>query len=76
MEKLYSTKEERATIPIGSIIHDREDGDCWFEGIWLGEDKYKCTSVFWNGELYKTTEEDDTIGQIISPRWYYIKIKE
>lgn len=61
-------------IPIGSIIQDREDGDCWFEGVWKGDGKYEVTKVYWCGEWYLTKEEDDYIGRVISPKWYYIKL--
>jgi hypothetical protein len=76
MSKIYYTKEERRLIPIGSIIQDVEDGDCWFEGKWLGDNKYLCTSVFWCGELYKTKEEDDKIGTIQSAQWFYLRLKK
>lgn len=55
-------------------MKDVEDGDCWFEGIWKGNDSYLVTRVFWNGIYYDTPEEDDAIGKVIKTRWYYLEL--
>ena len=57
-------------------IFDVEDGDCYFEGIVKEIDdsglvkKYLVTRVFWSGIDEK---DDDYIGQVIEPMWWYIK---
>jgi hypothetical protein len=35
-----------------------------------GVEYYKVIQVIWNGEDYK---DDDLIGQVIAPRWWYIQ---
>jgi hypothetical protein len=63
-------------LKIGDIIHDIEDGDCYFEGVvtelntFGGVQTYKVTKVFWSGEYFK---DDENIGKIIEPMWWYIK---
>lgn len=71
---IYYTKEERDLIPIGSMIMDIEDGDFWYEGEWLGNDKYKCTKVVLDGIEYNSSEEDDAVGTIQYAKWFYIKL--
>jgi len=64
-------------LKIGDKIKDTEDGDCYFVGevvklnTFGGVDLYKVTQVIWNGEDYT---DDDYIGQIIEPRWWYIQL--
>ena len=64
-------------LKIGDKIKDTEDGDCYFVGEvtklnWLGEvEYYRVTQVIWNGEDYT---DDDYIGQIIEPKWWYIEL--
>ena len=63
-------------LTIGDKIKDTEDGDCYFVGdvvklnIFSGVELYKVTQVIWNGEDYT---DDDYIGQIIEPKWWYIQ---
>ena len=63
-------------LTIGDKIKDTEDGDCYFVGdvvklnIFGGVELYKVTQVIWNGEDYT---DDDYIGQIIEPKWWYIQ---
>ena len=63
-------------LKIGDKIKDTEDGDCYFVGkvvklnTFGGVEYYKVTQVIWNGEDYK---DDDLIGQVIAPRWWYIE---
>jgi len=63
-------------LKIGDTIKDTEDGDCYFVGevvklnSFKGVEYYKVTQVIWNDEDYK---DDDLIGQIIKPRWWYIQ---
>lgn len=63
-------------LKIGDTIKDTEDGDCFFVGevvklnSFKGVEYYKVTQVIWNGEEYK---DDDLIGQVIKPRWWYIE---
>lgn len=59
---------------IGDIIRDVEDGDCYYIGevVEVLNDevkKYKVLEVFWCDEYLK---EDELIGQIIEPQWWYI----
>jgi hypothetical protein len=64
-------------LKIGDKIKDIEDGDCYFVGEvtklnrFGGVDLYKVTQVIWNGEDYT---DDDYIGQIIEPKWWYIQL--
>jgi hypothetical protein len=64
-------------LKIGDKIKDTEDGDCYFVGDVVklnrfGEvELYKVTQVIWNGEDYT---DDDYIGQIIEPKWWYIQL--
>ena len=66
-------------MKIGDTIKDTEDGDCYFVGeivklnSFKGVEYYKVTQVIWNGEDYKN---DDLIGQIIAPRWWYLQKAE
>ena len=63
-------------LKIGDTIKDTEDGDCFFVGevvklnSFKGVEYYKVIQVIWNGEEYK---DDDLIGQVIKPRWWYIE---
>jgi hypothetical protein len=64
-------------LKIGDKIKDIEDGDCYFVGEVVklnrfgGVELYKVTQVIWNGEDYT---DDDYIGQIIEPKWWYIQL--
>jgi hypothetical protein len=64
-------------LKIGDKIKDTEDGDCYFVGevtklnTFGGVELYKVTQVIWNGEDYT---DDDYIGQIIEPKWWYIQL--
>ena len=64
-------------LKIGDKIKDTEDGDCYFVGevvklnTFGGVEYYKVTQVIWNGEDYT---DDDYIGQIIEPKWWYIQL--
>jgi hypothetical protein len=64
-------------LKIGDKIKDTEDSDCYFVGevvklnTFGGVDLYKVTQVIWNGEDYT---DDDYIGQIIEPKWWYIQL--
>ena len=64
-------------LKIGDKIKDTEDGDCYFVGEVVklnrfgGVEYYKVTQVIWNGEDYT---DDDYIGQIIEPKWWYIEL--
>ena len=64
-------------LKIGDKIKDTEDGDCYFVGevvklnTFGGVEYYKVTQVIWNGEDYT---DDDYIGQIIEPKWWYIEL--
>jgi hypothetical protein len=64
-------------LKIGDKIKDTEDGDCYFVGEVVklnsfgGVEYYKVTQVIWNGEDYT---DDDYIGQIIEPKWWYIQL--
>ena len=64
-------------LKIGDKIKDTEDGDCYFVGevvklnTFGGVEYYKVIQVIWNGEDYT---DDDLIGQVISPRWWYIEL--
>jgi len=64
-------------LKIGDKIKDTEDSDCYFVGdvvklnTFGGVEYYKVTQVIWNGEDYT---DDDYIGQIIEPRWWYIQL--
>ena len=61
---------------IGDLIQDIEDGDCYFEGIVIEIDEsglvktYRVTKVLWSGEDFK---DDENIGKIIEPNWWYIQ---
>lgn len=63
-------------IKVGDKIQDIEDGDCYFEGIvteintFGGVKTYKVTKVIWSGEYFKN---DENIGKIIDPMWWYIQ---
>ncbi len=64
-------------LKIGDKIKDTEDSDCYFVGdvvklnTFGGVELYKVTQVIWNGEDYT---DDDYIGQIIEPKWWYIQL--
>ena len=64
-------------LKIGDKIKDIEDGDCYFVGevvklnTFGGVEYYKVIQVIWNGEDYT---DDDLIGQVIAPRWWYIQL--
>jgi hypothetical protein len=64
-------------LKIGDKIKDTEDSDCYFVGEVVkinrfgGVELYKVTQVIWNGEDYT---DDDYIGQIIEPKWWYIQL--
>ena len=64
-------------LKIGDKIKDTEDTDCYFVGevtklnTFGGVEYYKVTQVIWNGENYT---DDDLIGQVIAPRWWYIQL--
>ncbi len=64
-------------LKIGDKIKDTEDSDCYFVGEvtklnrFGGVEYYKVTQVIWNGEDYT---DDDYIGQIIEPKWWYIQL--
>jgi hypothetical protein len=66
----------KGKIKLGDKIQDIEDGDCYFEGIVtelnnIGNVKtYKVTKVIWSGEDFK---DDENIGKIIEPIWWYIE---
>ena len=69
----------KGKMKVGDKIQDIEDGDCYFEGIVKEIDdsglvkKYLVTRVFWSGIDEKN---DDYIGKVIEPMWWYIqKIK-
>lgn len=63
-------------MKVGDKIKDIEDGDCYFEGIvteintFGGVKTYKVTKVLWCGEDFK---DDENIGKIIEPMWWYIQ---
>lgn len=63
-------------LKIGDTIKDIKDGNCYFVGEvvklnrFKGVEYYKVIQVIWNGEDYK---DDDLIGKIIAPRWWYIE---
>lgn len=63
-------------LKIGDKIKDTEDNDCYFVGevvklnTFGGVEYYRVTQIIWNGEDYK---DDDLIGQVIAPRWWYIE---
>jgi hypothetical protein len=55
---------------IGDKIRDIEDGDCYYTGIWQGNDTYILTSIVWIGfEI-----EDEQIGKIICQQWWVIEL--
>ena len=64
-------------LKIGDKIKDTEDTDCYFVGevtklnTFGGVEYYKVIQVIWNGEDYT---DDDLIGQVIPPRWWYIQL--
>jgi len=64
-------------LKIGDKIKDTEDTDCYFVGevtklnTFGGVEYYKVIQVIWNGEDYT---DDDLIGQVIAPRWWYIQL--
>jgi len=68
----------KGKIKLGDKIQDIEDGDCYFEGRVtevnnIGNVKtYEVTRVFWSGVDEK---DDDYIGQVIEPKWWYITKK-
>ena len=64
-------------LKIGDKIKDTEDTDCYFVGEvtklnWFGGvEYYRVTQVIWDGIDHK---DDKLIGQVISPRWWYIQL--
>lgn len=64
-------------LKVGDKIKDVEDGDCYFVGVvtklnaFKGVQEYKVTQVIWNGKEWK---EDEYLGQIIEPKWWYIQL--
>lgn len=66
----------KGKMKVGDKIQDIEDGDCYFEGIvteinTFGNVKtYEVTKVIWSGEDFK---DDENIGKIIEPNWWYIQ---
>jgi hypothetical protein len=64
-------------LKIGDKIKDTEDSDCYFVGEvtklnrFGGVEYYKVAQVIWDGEDYT---DDDYIGQIIEPKWWYIEL--
>lgn len=56
-------------INIGDRIRDIEDGDCYYEGIWKGNNLYLCTKIIWNGLELNTPP----INELINPNWWYIE---
>ena len=64
-------------LKIGDKIKDTEDTDCYFVGevvklnTFGGVEYYKVTQIIWDGEDYT---DDDLIGQVIAPRWWYIQL--
>ncbi len=62
------------TLSVGDIIHDVEDGDCYFVGevteVKNNEvTKYKLLKVIWSGE---EDAECKDLNTEIEPRWWYI----
>ena len=61
-------------IQIGDIIHDIEDGDCYFEGV-VSElidgkvTKYILTKIIWSGEI---DNYDERLNTEIDTQWWYI----
>lgn len=66
----------KGKMKVGDLIQDIEDGDCYFEGIvteintFGGVKTYKVTKVLWSGQDFK---DDENIGKIIEPMWWYIQ---
>ena len=64
-------------LKIGDKIKDTEDTDCYFVGevvklnTFGGVEYYKVNQVIWDGIDHK---DDKLIGQVISPRWWYIEL--
>lgn len=64
-------------LQVGSKIKDVEDGDCYFVGLvtelnaFKGVKTYKVIQVIWNDKEYL---DDEYIGQIIEPKWWYIQL--
>ena len=64
-------------LKIGDKIKDTEDTDCYFVGEvtklnWFGGvEYYRVTQVIWDNIDHK---DDKLIGQVISPRWWYIQL--
>ena len=64
-------------LKIGDKIKDTEDTDCYFVGevvklnTFGGVEYYKVTQVIWDDIDHK---DDKLIGQVISPRWWYIQL--
>jgi hypothetical protein len=55
---------------IGDKIKDVEDGDCYYLGIWQGDDKYLLTGIVWCGKKI----ESEIIGTIIDTQWWYLEL--
>jgi hypothetical protein len=64
-------------LKIGDKIKDTEDTDCYFVGevvklnTFGGVEYYRVTQVIWDNIDHK---DDKLIGQVISPRWWYIQL--
>ena len=64
-------------LKIGDKIKDTEDTDCYFVGevtklnSFGGVEYYRVTQVIWDNIDHK---DDKLIGQVISPRWWYIQL--
>jgi hypothetical protein len=64
-------------LKIGDKIKDTEDTDCYFVGevtklnYFGGVEYYRVTQVIWDNIDHK---DDKLIGQVISPRWWYIQL--
>jgi len=64
-------------LKIGDKIKDTEDTDCYFVGEvtklnrFGGVEYYKVIQVIWDNIDHK---DDKLIGQVISPRWWYIQL--
>jgi len=64
-------------LQVGSKIKDVEDSDCYFVGVvtelnaFKGVKTYKVTQVIWYDKEWL---DDEYIGQIIEPKWWYIQL--
>ena len=64
-------------LKIGDKIKDTEDTDCYFVGEvtklnrFGGVEYYRVTQIIWDGE---DCTDNDYIGQIIEPKWWYITL--